>query len=146
MSFQSFSVPTSPAMTRSSKNQPVTPQRISRHQHRHSQSFYKSPLTPSSPFTPLSHRSTDSAGSSTLTTPDNVGLNIKKRLSFPVGSPEVVRLGGAGAKDKSLADIAENWRCRASENGIKVSSANSVNDDSHYGDDEGKCIYAPFLA
>jgi hypothetical protein len=136
----SYSVPSSPAMSRSAshKGQPVTPQRlpVQRQQHRYSssQSLYRSPITPASPYTPLSLRSftsSTSGGSSTLTTPDHVGLSVK-RLSF---SPEVARAAtGAVAKDQSLADIAENWRSRASENGIKVSSAN---DDSHYGDDEG---------
>lgn len=140
------SVPTSPAMARSTfhKSQPVTPQRLpaQRQQHRHSssQSFYKSPITPVSPYTPLSLRSftsSSSGGSSTLTTPDHIGLGVK-RLSF---SPEVSRsaTGVTAVKDQSLADIAENWRSRASENGIKVSSGN---DDSHYGDDEGKVVHA----
>ncbi|RDB30252.1 hypothetical protein Hypma_007304 [Hypsizygus marmoreus] len=121
----------------SHKSQPVTPQRLSaqRQQHRYSssQSLYRSPITPASPYTPLSLRSftsSGSGGSSTLTTPDNVGLSVK-RLSF---SPEVASSTPAGiAKDQSLADIAENWRSRASENGIKVSS---MLDDSHFGDDE----------
>ncbi|KAF8156892.1 hypothetical protein B0H34DRAFT_477464 [Crassisporium funariophilum] len=129
----SFSVPTSPVMSRSTKAQPTTPQRLPRHQPR-SQSFYRSPLTPStSPYTPLSLRSFDSTGSSTLTTPDNIGMNVKKRLTFASVSPEVVHDASA-TKDKSLADIAENWRSRANENGIKVSYANEgshfVADDS----------------
>jgi hypothetical protein len=130
----SYSVPTSPAMAR--KNQPVTPQRLPAHrQHRHSsQSYYKSPATPASPYTPLSLRSFNSSfsgDSSTLTTPDHSGFG-KSRGSF---SPEVARLAtGAPGKDQSLADIAQNWRSRASENGIKVSS---VNEDSQYADDEG---------
>lgn len=45
-------------------------------------------------------------------------------------SPEV----SLSSKSKrSLADIAENWRTRANENGIKVSS-----EDSHFVDDEGE--------
>jgi len=39
--------------------------------------------------------------------------------------------------NKDLADIAENWRSRANENGIKVSNA----EDSNYGDDEGAHIH-----
>ncbi|KAF8067678.1 hypothetical protein FPV67DRAFT_1149641 [Lyophyllum atratum] len=133
------SVPTSPAMARSTshKSQPVTPQRlpVQRPHHRYSssQSFYKSPVTPASPYTPLSLRSftsSGSGGSSTLTTPDNVGFSVK-RLSY---SPDVARSATeAVSKDQSLADIAENWRSRASENGIKVSS---LHEDSHFGDDE----------
>ncbi|KAG5653732.1 hypothetical protein H0H81_010989 [Sphagnurus paluster] len=125
------------ARSTSHKSQPVTPQRLpsQRPQHRYSSShsFYKSPVTPASPYTPLSLRSftsSGSGGSSTLTTPDHIGLGVK-RLSF---SPEVVRDATETAgKDQSLADIADNWRSRASENGIKVSS---LNDDSHFGDDE----------
>ncbi|GLB39240.1 putative ring finger [Lyophyllum shimeji] len=126
-------------MARSSsyKSQPVTPQRLPsqrpHHRHSSSQSFYKSPVTPASPYTPLSLRSftsSGSGGSSTLTTPDHNGLSVK-RLSF---SPDVVRPATeAMSKDHSLADIAKNWRSRASENGIKVSS---LNEDPHFGDDE----------
>ncbi|KAF4616504.1 hypothetical protein D9613_008773 [Agrocybe pediades] len=129
----SFSVPTSPAMTRSSKAQPVTPQRLPRQQPR-SQSFYRSPLTPSaSPYTPISLRSLDSTNSSTLTTPDNLGSGLKKRLNFNGGSPDVLRNVSA-AQDKSLADIADNWRSRANENGIKVAFA-SQNESSYVADD-----------
>ncbi|PPQ65995.1 hypothetical protein CVT26_010655 [Gymnopilus dilepis] len=129
----SFSVPTSPAMSRSTKAQPVTPQRLPRHQPR-SHSFYRSPLTPSaSPYTPLSLRSLDSTGSSTLTTPENIGSGVKKRLAFSAGSPSVVRNVSVGP-DRSLADIAENWRTRANENGIKVS--NISQEDSHYVPDD----------
>ena len=139
----SHSVPTSPAMTRSSKGQPVTPQRLPRQQPR-SQSFYRSPLTPSaSPYTPMSLRSLDSAGSSILNTPDNIGLSVRKRLAFSVVSPEVTR-NTSTTKDKSIADIAENWRSRANENGIKVSSASQ--EDSSYVDDDCESIYAHALA
>ncbi|KAF5380147.1 hypothetical protein D9615_006103 [Tricholomella constricta] len=132
------------ARSTSHKSQPVTPQRLPaqrpHHRYSSSQSFYKSPITPASPYTPLSLRSftsTASGGSSTLTTPDHIGLSIK-RLSF---SPDVVGPAtGTVGIDQSLADIAENWRSRASENGIKVSS---MNDDSHFGDDEGM-RYFPF--
>ncbi|KAF8970368.1 hypothetical protein BDZ97DRAFT_1902071 [Flammula alnicola] len=103
----SFSVPTSPVMSRSTKTQPVTPQRLPRQQ-------------------PRSHRTT---GSSTLTTPDNVSIGVKKRLAFSAGSPDVIR-NAAAVQDKSIADIAENWRSRANENGIKVSFA--AQEDSNY--------------
>ncbi|KAF8632155.1 hypothetical protein AX17_004897 [Amanita inopinata Kibby_2008] len=138
MSFQSFSVPTSPAMTRSLKIQPVTPQRLPRQQqqHRHSQSLYKSPTTPSTPYSPLSLRSATSAGSSTLTTPDNSGIYSKQPL-FNSCSPLVSKTSSLGSgRDRSLADIAENWRSRANENGIKVSSENSYTEGSQFGDDE----------
>ncbi|TFK39266.1 hypothetical protein BDQ12DRAFT_629803 [Crucibulum laeve] len=134
--FQSFSVPSSPAT-----KLPITPQRVPRsqqhrvpHTHAQTQSFYRSPLTPSTPYTPLSLRSSDS--SSTLTTPDSVGGISKKHLAFLAGSPNVVQ-----GKDHSLADIAENWRSRANENGIKVSSARRLDaDESTYGDDEASVL------
>ena len=132
----SFSVPTSPAMSRSTKAQPVTPQRLPRQQPR-SQTLYRSPLTPTTPYTPLSLRSIDSTGSSTLTTPDNIAVNVKKRLNFTSVSLD----GGrnlTSTKDKSLADIADNWRSRANENGIKVSFSN---DDSNYQADNCERIY-----
>lgn len=137
----SFSVPTSPTMSRSTKAQPVTPQRLPRQQPR-SQPFHRSPLTPStSPYTPLSLRSINSTGSSTLTTPDNIAINVKKRLNFSSISPE----GGrklALVKDKSLADIADNWRSRANENGIKVSFSH---DDSNYQVDNCERIYLLYM-
>lgn len=132
-------MPTSPAMARSTshKSHPVTPQRLPgprQHRYSSSQSHYKSPVTPASPYTPLSLRSFSSSvsgDSSTLTTPDHIGIS-KNHIPF---SPEVARLAtGPQGKDQSLADIAQNWRSRASENGIKVSS---VNEDSQYADDEG---------
>ena len=136
----SFSVPTSPAMSRSTKAQPVTPQRLPRQQPR-SQTLYRSPLTPlTSPYTPPSLRSIDSTGSSTLTTPDNIGNNVKKRLNFSV-SLEGGR-SSTSAKDKSLADIADNWRSRANENGIKVSFSN---DESNYQADSCKRIYLLYM-
>ncbi|KAG6873625.1 hypothetical protein C0995_013556 [Termitomyces sp. Mi166 len=115
------------------KSQPVTPQRLppqrTGHRYSSSQSFYKSPLTPTSPYTPLSLRSfasSTSGGSSTLNTPDTDAARRHLAFSPSVVSPTV-------RKDHSLADIAENWRSRANENGIKVSS---INDDPHFGDDE----------
>jgi hypothetical protein len=83
--------------------------------------------------------SSNSNSLSTLTTPNSV-----KHLSLL--SPEVIKTTNAiPNKDKSLADIAENWRSRVSENGIKVSSSVSACEDSHYGDDEGTVMYAHFL-
>lgn len=134
--FHSYSVPTSPAVSRSFKNSPVTPQRVHRQQHRHTQSFYRSPITPSTPYTPLSLRSSDSNNSSTLTTPDNLSLNLKKRIAFIPGSPEFSRASNV-SQDNSIADVADNWRSRANENGIRVSSTGQGVDEEHYGDDEG---------
>ena len=137
----SFSLPTSPAISRSTKAQPVTPQRLPRQQPR-SQTLYRSPLTPlTSPYTPPSLRSIDSTGSSTLTTPDNIGINVKKRLNFSVSLEGGRNL--TSAKDKSLADIADNWRSRANENGIKVSFSN---DDSNYNGDSCERIYLLYMS
>ena len=139
MSFQSLSVPSSPLMTRSSRPQPVTPQRFPRHnqQHRHSQSLYKSPTTPSTPYSPLSLRSATSAGSSVLHTPDNSNV-YSKRLVLNSCSPLAVKSSRSGScGDQSLADIAQNWRSRAKDSGIHVSSENSYTEGSNFGDDEG---------
>ncbi|KAG6844811.1 hypothetical protein H0H87_003477 [Tephrocybe sp. NHM501043] len=115
------------------KNQPVTPQRLPLqrpgHRYSSSQSFYKPPVTPNSPYTPLSLRSFTSSASSTLTTPDHDSNRASHGFSPNVVSPSP----GVDSRDLSLADIAANWRSRASENGIKVSS---MTDDSHFGDDE----------
>ena len=135
----SYSVPTSPTVARSTsrKSYPVTPQRLPaprQHRYSSSQSYYRSPVTPASPYTPLSLRSFSSSvsgSSSTLTTPDNIGTGKNNNLFSPeVSRPTTVTPG----KDQSLADIAQNWRSRASENGIKVSS---VKEDSQHADDEG---------
>lgn len=140
--FQSYSVPTSPATTRSGKGQPITPQRQPpRHHHRHSQSF-KSPNTPSTPYTPLSLRSSDSAGSSSsaITTPDNVSFLLKKRIGTG-RSPDIrnASVDSIESKDRSIADLAQNWRARANQHGIKVASSNKggLADGPSFGDDEG---------
>lgn len=142
MSFQSFSVPTSPVMTRSSRPQPVTPQRFPRQnqQHKYSQSLYKSPTTPSTPYSPLSLRSATSADSSVLITPDNSGV-YSKRLLLNSCSPLASKSSRSGSGgDRSLADIAQNWRSRINENGFHVSSENSCTEGSNFGDDEGMKI------
>jgi len=133
--FFSHSVPTSPAVSRSSKDHPVTPQRALRQQYRHSQSFCRSPLTPSTPYTPLSLPFTDSNNSSILTTPDNSGLSLRKRTGFISGSPELSR--ARNAHNKAAADVADSWRSRASENGIRVSSCDQNQEKQHSSDDEG---------
>ena len=137
----SFSVPSTPANTRSHTTSlavtnsaksdrgiapPVTPKRIPRAHKYH----MDSPFTPvssfSTPYTPLSFRSVLSSNDSTLNTPGSAPR--AKRLSFSMSSEVDLK-----TKDKSLADIAQNWRSRANENGIKVSSAP---DGSHYANDE----------
>ncbi|KAG1732961.1 hypothetical protein EDB19DRAFT_1732257 [Suillus lakei] len=125
------SAPTSPACSRLNRSErlfaaPVTPQRLVRPQ----KASYRSPVTPAStystPYTPLSLRSFSTASSSTITTPGSASsLNKRYVISHSAENDALL-------VDKSLADIAENWRSRANENGIKVSSA----DDSNYGDDE----------
>ena len=128
----SNNVATSPSVTRSVKAErsnatPVTPQRFPR---TNRNTF--SPHTPvsvlSTPYTPLSLRSALSSNGSTLNTPGSA-LSFKK-LSFSM-SPEIIT-------KKSLADIADNWRSRANQNGIKVSSAP---DDPHYADDECTSLF-----
>ncbi|KAH7909874.1 hypothetical protein BJ138DRAFT_1102315 [Hygrophoropsis aurantiaca] len=122
------SAPTSPATSRLNRSErifasPVTPQRIPRAQ----KGSFRSPITPASnystPYTPLSLRSFSTSSSSTLTTPGSA--TSLKHILVPQ-SPE------NNAPVQSLSDIAENWRSRANENGIKVSAA----DDSHFADDE----------
>jgi hypothetical protein len=131
------SAPTSPATTRRGHhNPPVTPQRITRSAPRQQQ-YHFSPLTPatntSTPYTPLSLRSLSSSGS-TLTTPISAA---SRRLSL-TQSPEV-GIQAKNQRQKSLADIAHNWRNRANENGIKVTSSR----ESQYADDEGNCLPPP---
>ncbi|GBE87667.1 hypothetical protein SCP_1103440 [Sparassis crispa] len=117
------SAPTSPAVTRSkSDRHPVTPQRVVHPQLRQ----FNSPYTPapslstvSTPYTPLSLRSFSSSNASSLATP--ASAISRRRMSLSL-SPEI------NLNHKSLADIAENWRTRANENGIKVTSS----DDSQY--------------
>lgn len=124
------SAPTSPACTRLNRQErlfaaPVTPQRLVRPP----KVSYRSPVTPASshstPYTPLSLRSFSTASSSTITTPGSASSLKRYDVSHSAENDAILA-------DKSLADIAENWRSRANENGIKVSSA----DDSNYGDDE----------
>jgi hypothetical protein len=126
------SAPVSPVTTRSKNNDrgysapPVTPQRQAR---RPSSKYIQNP-SPATPYTPLSSRSYTSSNASTLTTPGSA--SSIKRLCFSVSSsPEVCV---KNSKENSLADIAQNWRSRASENGIRVSSG----EDTYYvADDEG---------
>ena len=144
--------PNSPANANSNRyvfGSPVTPQRVTtkstglvqnqnqnhqqrqRQQHEHpkqTQSTYQprinervlhSPSTPlsnvsSSPYTTFSLRSYTS--SSNDTTPGSAYSNTRK-------------LNSADADGESLADIAKNWRNRASENGIKVGSSEGDADD-----------------
>jgi hypothetical protein len=131
------SAPTSPATNRRGHhNPPVTPQRITRSAPRQQQ-YHFSPLTPatntSTPYTPLSLRSFSSSGS-TLTTPISAA---SRRLSLS-HSPEV-GIQVKNQRQKSLADIAHNWRNRANENGIKVTSSR----ESQFADDEGDCPPQP---
>ena len=132
----SASAPTSPATTRRGHNPPVTPQRITRSAPRQ-QPYLFSPLTPatntSTPYTPLSLRSLSSNGS-TLTTPISAA---SRRLSLN-HSPEV-GIQVKNQRQKSLADIAHNWRNRANENGIKVTSSR----ESQFADDEGNSLPQP---
>lgn len=105
-----------------------------------------SPSTPStsSPYTPLSFRS---FSSSNVTTPASAYSSASiKRLNLravSMESPQQLRKLNAKAdediagKDKSIADIADNWRSRANDNGIRVSSSSKEGDGDDFADDEG---------
>ncbi|KAH9831159.1 uncharacterized protein C8Q71DRAFT_861894 [Rhodofomes roseus] len=114
------SAPTTPAVTRKTdRHGPVTPQRISYSAQVRSVTSPYSPATNlSTPYTPFSLRSVSSSsnGSNLATPASAVG---RRRLSLSL-SPEV------NFNSKSLADIAENWRTRANENGIKVTSGDDM--------------------
>ncbi|KAG9218298.1 hypothetical protein CCMSSC00406_0009890 [Pleurotus cornucopiae] len=108
---------------------PVTPQRIPR-------------SSVSTPYTPLSLHSFTS-NSSTLTTPSSIqsARARSKRLNFTSPNASIVSENGVSNNKKThkscLSDIADSWRSRANEHGIKVSaSQTTVGEDSHYGDDE----------
>ncbi|KAI0795443.1 hypothetical protein C8Q75DRAFT_803329 [Abortiporus biennis] len=126
------SAPTSPAVARKSERTgpPATPQRSF---HRTTARQIHSPYTPvtasSTPYTPLSLRSFSSSNASSLATPASA-VASNRRLSLSL-SPEVSFQ--MKNNKKSLADIADNWRTRATENGIKVTSS----EDSQFADDEG---------
>ena len=130
------SAPTTPAYTRISKSSddgppPVTPQRIPRaHRHQNQlQNYFRSPLTPAStlstPFTPLSLRSSWSSNNSTVTTPVSVGSAKRAGSSL---SPEAL-----SSFEETRLDLSDDWRSRANENGIKVASGKN----SHFMDHEG---------
>ncbi|TFK49461.1 hypothetical protein OE88DRAFT_1663051 [Heliocybe sulcata] len=126
------SAPTTPApASRSSKSErqvfsPVTPQHLNRG-YRHQMN---SPITPgstmSTPYTPLSLRSFASSDASILDTPITVPTG--KRLSLSM-SPEVHM---HHKNRNSVADVTDNWRSRAKENGIRVTASQ----ESRYADDE----------
>ncbi|KAI0305310.1 hypothetical protein B0F90DRAFT_1703371 [Multifurca ochricompacta] len=118
-----ISAPTTPAYTtRSHKASsegppPVTPQRIPRAQRHHHQlqNYFRSPLTPSStlstPYTPL-----------TLTTPASV--TSLKRYNV-TASPKIASYENSfDSQTMTRTDGEDSWRCRASENGIRVGSKN----------------------
>jgi hypothetical protein len=100
--------------------------------------------TTSSPYTPLSTRYNNSYGSplsyayasSNATTPGSAysAAGVKK-LVFGAGTRAKGEDGEE--RERSLADIADNWRSRASENGIRVSCSEGDGD----ADDEGACFF-----
>ncbi|KAK7451099.1 hypothetical protein VKT23_012775 [Stygiomarasmius scandens] len=118
---------------------PATPQRATakqshHHSHSLSQSHFRSPMSPASPYTPLSLRSFASSTNpspSILMTPGSfrqvsalASPPAVKRITFH--SPQPAKLSssiGHHEKSASVADIAPNWRCRATENGIRVSAS-----------------------
>ncbi|KAL0571896.1 hypothetical protein V5O48_010071 [Marasmius crinis-equi] len=119
---------------------PATPQRNNNnvrthntHAHSISHPYIRDPISPASPYTPLSLRSFPSSNASpasTLATP-NSATNISplvKRIAF--SSPQVARLSShVRSSSSSIADITQNWRSRATENGIKVAAEDSFYDD-----------------
>ncbi|KZT10477.1 uncharacterized protein LAESUDRAFT_644997 [Laetiporus sulphureus 93-53] len=122
------SAPTSPTVTRSKadrRHPPVTPQRVAHSAHARQSSSPYTPMTNlSTPYTPFSLTSlSSSSNESNLPTPASETNRRRHSLSL---SPEVL------VHSRSLADIAENWRARANENGIKVAPS----DDSQYQADE----------
>ncbi|KAI0826538.1 hypothetical protein BC628DRAFT_1373054 [Trametes gibbosa] len=149
------SAPTSPAVHRNKQNQhPTTPQRPLHHSA--SARHYTSPLTPattfSTPYTPLSLRSFSSVASSLATPASAAPVSRRRGLSLSLSSPEVPTVDNN--PNRSLADIAQNWRTRANENGIKVSPSdgakfqiddNSMCDLSNSSIDES-LLPAPFLS
>ncbi|KAI0336872.1 hypothetical protein GY45DRAFT_1377691 [Cubamyces sp. BRFM 1775] len=115
------SAPTSPVVHRNKQNHhPSTPQRPLHHSA--SARHYTSPFTPattlSTPYTPLSLRSFSSTVSSIATPASAAPLPRRRGLSLSLSSPAVPT---QNSQNRSLADIAQNWRTRANENGIKVS-------------------------
>ncbi|KAI0635245.1 hypothetical protein C8Q77DRAFT_1054363 [Trametes polyzona] len=148
------SAPTSPAVHRNKQNHhPSTPQRPLHHSA--SARHYTSPYTPattlSTPYTPLSLRSFSSTASSIATPASAAPVGRRRGLSLSLSSPEVPTVNNP---NRSLADIAQNWRTRANENGIKVSPSdgskfqmddNSMCDLSSSSIDES-LLPAPFLS
>lgn len=129
---------------------PVTPQRAPRsalHSHHHSvsQSHFRSPISPASPYTPLSLRSFASSNPSPspLTTPASAKNYTYDNNRHSYASPLVAKTSSVSPADKSLADITKNWRSRAQENGIKVSSVGS--DQMSFDDHDGMWLRCSIL-
>lgn len=124
------SAPTSPAVARgkSDRTQLATPQRVLQRAHRQLQSSpYTSAVSFSSPYTPLSLRSFSTSTASSLATPASAAAN--RRLSLSLSPEESFHAKGR----KGVADVADNWRNRAHENGIRV----GLSEESRFADDEG---------
>ncbi|EJF63755.1 hypothetical protein DICSQDRAFT_101752 [Dichomitus squalens LYAD-421 SS1] len=148
------SAPTSPVVHRTKQhNHPSTPQRPLHHSL--SARHFASPFTPvttlSTPYTPLSLRSFSSNGSS-IATPASAAAARRRNLSLSL-SPEV-HPNAHAAHNRSLADIASNWRTRANENGIKVAPGDEskfLTDDCSFAELSNSSIDesllpAPFLS
>ncbi|KAJ3558259.1 hypothetical protein NM688_g1028 [Phlebia brevispora] len=122
------SAPTSPLLMRGKSNSPVTPQRVAhRSQHRQLSSSPYTPVTTSTPYTPLSLRSFSTSTGSSLATPNSTASGYR-RLSISASPENSFRIKGK----KGVADANTNWRTRANENGIRVSTG----EDSQFADDE----------
>ncbi|KAI0685318.1 hypothetical protein BC835DRAFT_1421336 [Cytidiella melzeri] len=92
-----------------------------------------SPYTPAasftSPYTPLSLRSFSTSTASSLATP--ALTTASRRLSLSLSPEDSFHAKGR----KGIADIADNWRNRAHENGIKVGEESCFADDEDDDDD-----------
>ncbi|KIY70826.1 hypothetical protein CYLTODRAFT_451322 [Cylindrobasidium torrendii FP15055 ss-10] len=126
---------------------PATPQRVQRHGQSQSVSFShaRSPPSPATPYTPSSLRSYASDLSSTLTTPSSAPRNAKMFRNVPFSSPQVLRSYG---QDAGFADLAQNWRTRAQENGISLAKgpvelSRFDDDESFYSANESSSFLAP---
>ncbi|KAF9254888.1 hypothetical protein L218DRAFT_1009168 [Marasmius fiardii PR-910] len=119
---------------------PATPQRNNTnarthnpHAHSIAHPYVRDPISPPSPYTPLSLRSFSSSNASpasTLATPNSI-TNISpfvKRISF--SSPQVARLSShIRSTSSSIADITQNWRTRATENVALSDTSGLINTD-----------------
>ncbi|KAG7091896.1 hypothetical protein E1B28_008297 [Marasmius oreades] len=118
---------------------PATPQRNNYstrthnpHVHSIAHPYIRDPISPPSPYTPLSLRSFPSSNASpasTLATPNSVTNFSPLVKRIPFSSPQIARLSShVRSSSSSIADITQNWRNRATENGITVTDDSYIDD------------------